>query len=176
MASVLAKYPIRLPEGSHRPGGDIFEIPDRSGDDPKPGGQNLPLGILHSDLDNRWDGGVPSMKTQVKKDGDTIIVSMDGKLDYETNVPLRDNLSRIIKDAKTDSTPKKIILNLEKLEFVGSSGISGFVQTLKEFNNAAPSRPRYCNVRSEFQRVMKAFDEEEVFAFYDNEERAKRDN
>lgn len=114
------------------------------------------------------------MKTNVKKDGDTIIVSMNGKLDFEAHGPLRDDLSKIIKDAKTDSTPKKIIFNLEKLEFVGSSGISSFVQTLKEFNSVAPSKPRYCHVRSEFQRVIKAFDNDDCFEFYDNEDRAKK--
>ncbi|MGK5084079.1 STAS domain-containing protein [Bdellovibrionota bacterium FG-1] len=114
------------------------------------------------------------MKTQIKKNGDTIVVSMDGKLDFETNVPLREELSKLIKPHKTDSTPKKIIFNLENLEFVGSSGISSFVQTLKEFNAVAQEKPRYCHVKSEFRRVMKAFDETEVFEFYDTEERAKK--
>lgn len=114
------------------------------------------------------------MKTQVKKIGDTIVVVMDGKLDFETHLPLREDLSRIIDQAKTDSVPKKIIFNLENLEFVGSSGISAFVQTLREFNNQAPTRPRYCNVRSEFRRIIKAFDESDLFDFYDNEERARQ--
>jgi anti-anti-sigma factor len=113
------------------------------------------------------------MKTQIKKQGDTIIVSMDGKLDFETNVPLREDLTKVIREAKTDSTAK-IIFNLEKLEFVGSSGISSFVQTLKEFNVNAPSVPVYCNVKSEFRRVIKAFDEAEQFKFFDNEDRARK--
>lgn len=114
------------------------------------------------------------MKTDIKKNGDVVIVSMDGRLDFETNAPLREELSKLIRPNKTDSTPKKIIINLEKLEFVGSSGISSFVQTLKEFNSISPSKPRYCNVKSEFKRVIKAFDEEQAFEFHDNEERAKK--
>src|SRR5262245_53213063 len=114
------------------------------------------------------------MKTQIKKSGDTVVVSMDGKLDFETSIPLREQLSKLIQPRRTDSTPKKIIFDLENLEFVGSSGISSFVQTLKEFNASAPSKPRYCNVGSEFKRVIKAFDEEEQFEFDDNEERAKK--
>lgn len=114
------------------------------------------------------------MKTQVKKNGDTIIVSMDGTLDYETNLPLREHLNKIIREANTDSTPKKIIFNLENLEFVGSSGISSFIQTLKDFNTSAPIKPVYCNVKSEFQRMIRVFDESEAFEFFDNEERAKR--
>lgn len=114
------------------------------------------------------------MKTQIKKIGDTLIVSMDGKLDFETALPLREDLSRIIRQARADSAPRKIIFNLEKLDFVGSSGISSFVQTLREFNQASPVKPRYCNVKSEFQKVIRAFDENEAFEFYDNEERAKK--
>ncbi len=114
------------------------------------------------------------MKAQVKKEGDTIVVSMDGKLNHEIQEPLRQNLNEIVNEArKTDSTAK-IIFNLENLEFVGSSGISSFIQTLKEINNKTDLKPRYCNVKSEFRRVMKAFDETGVFEFYDNEERAKK--
>jgi anti-anti-sigma factor len=116
------------------------------------------------------------MKTQIKKIGDTIIVSMDGRLDFETNQPFREDLGKLITKSKagTDSSPKKIIFNFENLEFVGSSGISAFVQTLKDFSQSSPTRPRYCNVKSEFKRVIKAFDEEDIFEFFDNEERAKR--
>jgi anti-anti-sigma factor len=87
------------------------------------------------------------MKTEFKKAGDTMIVSMEGRLDFETAGPLREDLGKLVKQAKTDTVPRKIIVNCENLEFVGSSGISSFVQTLKEFNTIAPIRPRYANVK-----------------------------
>lgn len=114
------------------------------------------------------------MKTKIKKIGDTMVVCMDGKLNFETQEALSRDLRRLADEAKVDSVPKKIIFNLENLDFVGSSGISSFVQALKDLNNAAPTRPRYCNVKSEFQRVMKAFDEADAFEFFDNEERARK--
>ena len=114
------------------------------------------------------------MKTNIKKIGDTMIVSMDGKLDFETQEPLRKDLSRLVNHAITDTVPKKIIFNFENLEFVGSSGISSFVQALKDFNTRAPMKPRYCNVKSEFRRVMKALDESDLFEFFDNEDRARK--
>lgn len=114
------------------------------------------------------------MKTQMKKIGDTIVVEFDGRLDFETAIPLREELSKLLNQTKTDSAPKKLIVNMENLEFVGSSGISSFVQTLKDFNTAAPTKPRYCNVKSEFRRVIKAFDEQDGFEFFDNEERARK--
>jgi anti-anti-sigma factor len=114
------------------------------------------------------------MKTRISKVGDTTVVEVGGRLDFETAEPLREHLTRLARRTGTDSTPQKIIFNLEHLEFVGSSGISSFVQTLKEFSERSAVKPRYCNVKSEFRRVMKAYDEKEFFEFYDNEERARR--
>lgn len=110
------------------------------------------------------------MKTQIKRNGDTVVVSIDGKIDYETQVPLKDELQRL---SRTDTTPTKVIFNLKNLEFVGSSGISNLVQTLKDFNGRANVKPRYCHVRSEFQKIIKAFDEEQGFEIFDTEERAR---
>ena len=114
------------------------------------------------------------MKTQIKKDGDTVVVSIDGKIDYETQVPLKDELQRLAqKNQKTDSVPAKVIFNLKNLEFVGSSGISNLVQTLKDFNHRSEIKPRYCHVKSEFQKIIKAFDEEQGLEIFDTEERAR---
>jgi anti-anti-sigma factor len=114
------------------------------------------------------------MKTLIRKVGDTMVVTMDGRLNHEAQEPFRQDLTRLMQNSRTDSVPKKIIFNFENLEFVGSSGISAFVQTLREFNTRSSLRPRYCHVKSEFRRVMKAFDEENLFEFHDNEERARR--
>ena len=112
------------------------------------------------------------MKTQIKKTDDLIIFEMKGKLDFGTHIPLREELSQIITDANSDPLPKKLIFNLENLEFVGSSGISSFVQTLKEFNTHFPTRPKYCHVKTEFRKIIQAFDEAALFEFFDSEDRA----
>lgn len=113
------------------------------------------------------------MKTDIKKIGDTLVVSLDGRLSFETQEKMRESLNKILRRSKTDETAKKIIFNLQNLEFVGSSGISSFVQALKEVNRDAPTKPRYCNVKSEFKKIIEAFDEESAFEFFDNEERAR---
>ena len=48
------------------------------------------------------------MKAQMKKVGDTIVVILDGKIDYETNATLREDLNRLVRQAKKDSVPKNI--------------------------------------------------------------------
>ncbi len=115
------------------------------------------------------------MKTQINKKGDTLVVSMEGKMDFEMQDALRQDLHQLVNDAKkTDQAAAKIVFNLKELEFVGSSGISNFIQTLKEVSSKTDQKPRYCEVSNEFRRVMQALDESKTFEFYDTEERARK--
>ena len=113
------------------------------------------------------------MKTKITKKGDTVVVSIDGMIDYETQEPFKNDLKKLIDSAQTDSTPRKIIFNLENLEFVGSSGISNLVQTLRDFHARSPAKPSYVGVKSEFQKVFRAFGADDMFNFFDDEEDAK---
>jgi len=109
------------------------------------------------------------MKTNIKEDGDIIIVSMDGHLDFENQISLHENLMGIAQQAHSDKTPKKLIFNLQNLNFVGSSGISAFIQTLKAVNATAQIKPKYCHVKTEFQKIIRAFDAaESEFEFFED--------
>jgi anti-anti-sigma regulatory factor len=118
------------------------------------------------------------MKTRIRNlQEDVVVVDLEGYLSFEEPEDIRVRLGALKNSLTRQSTgksPRKIIFNFEKLEFVGSSGITPFVQALRDFNGSVPVRPRYCNVRSEFRKVMKAFDETNLFEFYENEDRAKK--
>jgi anti-anti-sigma factor len=107
------------------------------------------------------------MKSKIEKMGDTVVVKLDGKIDYESQEPFKESLRTIAKSTKTDSVPTKVIFNLERLEFVGSSGISQLIQTLKEFGTRHEQKAHIQNASNEFKKVMRAFDEEAVFEFQD---------
>lgn len=109
-----------------------------------------------------------AIKTSVRKDGNAVIVSVEGHLDFETSDSFRDSLASI----ESQATDARVIFDLAQLQFVGSSGISAFVQALRDFNDRAPHKPRYANVRSEFRRIMSAFDESGTFEFCETLERA----
>jgi anti-anti-sigma factor len=110
------------------------------------------------------------MKSQIKRVGDTIVVSVEGKLDYETQDSFKENLKRIATAASTgDVTPTKVIFDMGDLEFVGSSGITQFIQTLKDFGVRTDKKAHIVKASSEFRKVMKAYDDEETFQFVDVE-------
>ena len=108
------------------------------------------------------------MKTKIKRMGDKIVINIDGKVDYETQEPFRRDLANLIREQKgqkTDQVPKQIIFDFGNLEFVGSCNISNLIQTLKNFNQQASLKPRYHNVRMEFQKLIRAFNGEDAFDF-----------
>ena len=101
------------------------------------------------------------MKTSIRKSGNSVIISLGGILNYETTDSLKDNLAKL----SSEHTNSQVIFDLGELQFVGSSGISSFVQTLRDFNLRLNSKPVYTNVKSEFMRIMSAFDETGSFEF-----------
>lgn len=110
-----------------------------------------------------------SMKASVKKTGETTTVTFDGTLDYETPEHLSENLEKIIQ--KSDS--KNIIFDMKDLSLVGSQGIGSFVNIMKEFNKRDDVAPKYCNVKSEWKKILAAFaGDDESFDIYDTEEKA----
>ena len=114
------------------------------------------------------------MKARIKNSPDSIVLYLDGKVDYETQDDVCQIINKAIARNQKDETPKKIVMNFQNLEFVGSSGITQFVQNLKQIHTETDVTPKYCSVRSEFQKIMKAFDAENEFDFYDDEALSRR--
>ena len=114
------------------------------------------------------------MKAKISSQDDSIVISIDGKIDYETQDAVAAFIGSTIERNNRDHSAKDIILNFENLEFVGSSGITQFVQSLKNIHNETDFTPKYCGVRSEFQKIIKAFDEGNEFSFYDDTSLSKR--
>lgn len=107
------------------------------------------------------------MKINQSKEKDWVVLSVQGCLQLETQDHLREKLQEL----HTEGV-QRVIFNLKDLEFVGSTHISHFIQLLKEFHQNSPEKPRYCGVRSEFQRLMRALDSGCGFEFHDSLEKA----
>jgi anti-sigma B factor antagonist len=79
-------------------------------------------------------------------------IHMEGGLDFENTVPLRKELEQLM-EANPAST---ITLDLHQLEFVGSSGIGHFVDTIQALN-ANREKIKLSNVKTEFIKVFKLY-------------------
>lgn len=95
-----------------------------------------------------------TMKARVRTDAlGNITVHMEGGLDFENGLPLRKELEGLTQDNPSST----ITLDLQSLEFVGSSGIGHFVETIRALN-ARRGQIKLANVNNEFLRVFKLYD------------------
>lgn len=94
-----------------------------------------------------------SMKARVRTDSrGNITVHMEGGLDYENNSPLRQELESL-----AEENPASLItLDINRLDFVGSSGIAVFVDTIKSLN-AKKDQIRITNATSEFIKIFQLY-------------------
>lgn len=95
-----------------------------------------------------------SMKANVLRDATgNIIVHMQGDLNYDHSLPLRNELQSIAK-----SNPNaKITIDLGAIDFVGSSGICHFVETIKYLKETSKANVNLSNVKPEFLRIFKLY-------------------
>jgi anti-sigma B factor antagonist len=93
-----------------------------------------------------------SMKANVLRDANgNIIVHMQGDLNYDHSAPLRNELQTI-----ADNNPNSAItIDLGAMDFVGSSGICHFVETVKFLKEGRRANVTLTNVKPEFLRVFK---------------------
>lgn len=109
------------------------------------------------------------MILRAKQDGNLVVFELEGHLDFETTLQFQSQCEELY----TKSKEQRIVLNLEKLRFVGSSGINQFVRILKSFNQQE-TKPKFCKVSSEFLKVFKAYQtSRNPFEVFDDEPQAK---
>lgn len=93
-----------------------------------------------------------SMKANVLRDAcGNIIVHMQGDLNYDHSEPLRNELNAIAK-----ANPNaKITIDIGAIDFVGSSGICHFVETVKYLKENRRSQVSLSNVKPEFLKIFR---------------------
>jgi anti-anti-sigma factor len=109
------------------------------------------------------------MKTQITVLDDCTHVELSGYIDFEAMRPLSQHLEQIYRQ----DSGARVVINLRGLSFVGSSGISSFVKTLKVFNRLK-MKPSYYGLKSEFQRMFRLFEDSDVFEICENQEVAQQ--
>ena len=113
-----------------------------------------------------------SMQAKMIRDAQgNIVIHMQGDLNYEHSIPLRQELQVLA----VKHPNAKITIDLGAIDFVGSSGICHFVETLKLLKENNKRIISLGNVRTEFVKVFRLYglDEAEHLAEqlqFDNDE------
>lgn len=105
---------------------------------------------------------------RVRKDGDYNVVLMGGYLDYESIKGVVDCIAEIY----TENPHAKVIIDMNHLEFVGSSGITVLVKEVNTFNSKK-FKPLYCGMKNEFIRLFRMFEGQESFLIFNTIEDSK---
>ncbi len=90
------------------------------------------------------------MRAEITKNGDITIVSLEGQISFDTITPFRDHCMTKLKGAK-------VVFDLGQLNFVGSIGITSFFEVIKDLVEMKLMEPKFCNVKSEFQKLFNAW-------------------
>ena len=95
-----------------------------------------------------------SMKANILRDANgNIIVHMQGDLNYDHSLPLRNELQNI-----ANSNPNSnITIDLGAIDFVGSSGICHFVETIKYLKENRKAGLNLSNVKPEFLKIFRLY-------------------
>jgi anti-sigma B factor antagonist len=94
------------------------------------------------------------MKANVLRDANgNIIVHMQGDLNYDHSLPLRNELQTIA----SNNPNAKITIDLGAIDFVGSSGICHFVETVKYLKENRKASVSLSNVKPEFLKIFRLF-------------------
>jgi len=93
------------------------------------------------------------MIIRARQEGNTVIFNLEGHLDFETINQFEQSCQRVL----VRDSQHRIVVNMESLRFVGSSGISQFVQVLKTINRKE-CKPKLVSVSSEFEKILRALE------------------
>jgi len=107
------------------------------------------------------------MKANVINKRGITIVTFEGHISYARAHELRKQLKRLYASKRN----QKMIFNLEKLEFVGSSGIRYFIDVFKELTQKR-TQPRFYGISAEFEYLFEAFRGRKRFKIFSDEKKA----
>ncbi len=86
------------------------------------------------------------MEAKLDRCGEVVVVTINGRLDIDKTKPFQEACFKNLLD-------KKVVFNLQPLNFVGSTGIQNFFQALKEIHSKNKFGLRIAGMTVDFQRL-----------------------
>ncbi len=104
------------------------------------------------------------MEAQIQESGDICIVELTGDLSFNSTEPFRTVCFNKFKG-------KKVVFDLKGLNFVGSSGITDFIEVLRDFSQSNVEKPKFCGLSSEFKKIFEA-NKMDTISFFETSQEA----
>lgn len=104
------------------------------------------------------------MEAKLKNQGEFTIITIKGALDIEKTQPFREACIRHLLD-------KKVIFNMEKASFVGSTGLQAFLETIRTLSEENQHGLKVVGVQPEFKRIFQNLEIQQL-QMHDSEEGA----
>ncbi len=90
------------------------------------------------------------MEAIIEWDNEVIVVKLSGTLDFDKAFEFR-------KKSLRHFIQNKVVFSIKDLNFVGSTGMSSFVETLSELSEKNPNGVLICDVGLEYKRLLETF-------------------
>ena len=104
-----------------------------------------------------------------KKVGDKLVVYLEGRLDVSVANEVEEELSRLI-----DDNNHHIVLNMEAVEYMSSSGFRACIATLRKLNNREGTL-KLCAIRPSVRCIFDVIELTSLFDIYESEADALKD-
>ena len=103
---------------------------------------------------------------QTKKVEDKLVVYLEGRLDVSVANEVEEELTRLIDDGNIH-----LILNLDQVEYMSSSGFRACIATLRKVN-AREGSLKLCAIRPSVRRIFDVIELTSLFDIYESEAEA----
>lgn len=100
------------------------------------------------------------MEAKISVAGDVTVVALSGYLNFETTTPFK-------KTCFESLLNKRVIFDLRGLNFVGSSGLTTFVEILYAFKKQNELPVKFCGLSNEFRRLFWASEMGDIEVYED---------
>jgi anti-anti-sigma regulatory factor len=97
------------------------------------------------------------MQARIRKSKEITNVELLGKVNYES-------LEGFIDLCRKELRGKNVVFNLEGLSFVGSCGVTNFLQVLASLQRMPSTRIKYVGIAKEFVKLFQTMEETKVVA------------
>jgi anti-anti-sigma factor len=108
-----------------------------------------------------------TMDLNTKKSGNVIVIYLAGRLDVHLSAEIEKEINKIIQD----EPDANLLMNLNDVEYMSSSGLRIFVSTMRILKESKRML-KLCNMNNAVKKIFEVVELMDMFDIYDTEEEA----